>query len=117
MLLKYVREVQPALVEQFVEDGPPAVVAAMKNTITNMLGGFSCGSLCRMGRSSCCLGRQHPFHQHTACPLAQSALSPHTAVLHTLTHAPPPKTHTLFPYDACRHAPPSVLHRHHQHGG
>jgi hypothetical protein len=38
VLLKYVREVQPALVEQFVEDGPPAVVAAMKNTITNMLG-------------------------------------------------------------------------------
>lgn len=38
MLLKYVREVQPALVEQFVESGPPAVVAAMKNTITNMLG-------------------------------------------------------------------------------
>lgn len=38
MLLKYVREVQPALVEQFVETGPPAVVAAMKNTITNMLG-------------------------------------------------------------------------------
>lgn len=38
MLLKYVREVQPALVEQFVADGPPAVVAAMKNTITNMLG-------------------------------------------------------------------------------
>jgi len=38
VLLKYVREVQPALVEQFVSDGPPAVVAAMKNTITNMLG-------------------------------------------------------------------------------
>ena len=38
VLLKYVREVQPALVEQFVTDGPPAVVAAMKNTITNMLG-------------------------------------------------------------------------------
>jgi hypothetical protein len=38
VLLKYVREVQPALVEQFVEDGPPAVVSAMKNTITNMLG-------------------------------------------------------------------------------
>lgn len=38
VLLKYVREVQPALVEQFVESGPPAVVAAMKNTITNMLG-------------------------------------------------------------------------------
>jgi hypothetical protein len=38
VLLKYVREVQPALVEQFVENGPPAVVAAMKNTITNMLG-------------------------------------------------------------------------------
>mgnify|MGYP001806742890 CR=1 FL=1 len=38
LLLKYVREVQPALVEQFVEVGPPAVVSAMKNTITNMLG-------------------------------------------------------------------------------
>jgi hypothetical protein len=38
VLLKYVCEVQPALVEQFVENGPPAVVAAMKNTITNMLG-------------------------------------------------------------------------------
>jgi hypothetical protein len=38
VLLKYVREVQPALVEQFVESGPPAVVSAMKNTITNMLG-------------------------------------------------------------------------------
>lgn len=37
-LFKYVREVQPALVEQFVADGPQAVVAAMKNTITNMLG-------------------------------------------------------------------------------
>eukprot|EP00775_Hariotina_reticulata_P005361 gene5360-5596_t len=38
LLLKYVKEVQPALIEQFVERGPPAVVAAMKNTITNMLG-------------------------------------------------------------------------------
>jgi hypothetical protein len=38
LLLKYVREVEPALVEQFVEVGPPAVVSAMKNTITNMLG-------------------------------------------------------------------------------
>jgi len=37
LLLKYVKEVQPALIEQFVERGPPAVVAAMKNTITNML--------------------------------------------------------------------------------
>lgn len=38
VLLKYVKEVQPALIEQFVEHGPPAVVAAMRNTITNMLG-------------------------------------------------------------------------------
>ncbi|KAF6256611.1 hypothetical protein COO60DRAFT_1702240 [Scenedesmus sp. NREL 46B-D3] len=38
LLLKYVKEVQPALIEQFVDQGPPAVVAAMRNTITNMLG-------------------------------------------------------------------------------
>lgn len=36
--MKYVKEVQPALIEQFMELGPPAVVAAMRNTITNMLG-------------------------------------------------------------------------------
>jgi hypothetical protein len=38
LLLKYVKEVQPALIEQFMDLGPPAVVAAMRNTITNMLG-------------------------------------------------------------------------------
>uniref|UniRef100_A0A383V6W7 Uncharacterized protein n=1 Tax=Tetradesmus obliquus TaxID=3088 RepID=A0A383V6W7_TETOB len=38
LLLKYVKDVQPALIEQFVDQGPPAVVAAMRNTITNMLG-------------------------------------------------------------------------------
>lgn len=38
LLLKYVKEVQPALIEQFMDVGPPAVVAAMRNTITNMLG-------------------------------------------------------------------------------
>lgn len=37
LLLKYVKEVQPALIEQFVDQGPPAVVAAMRNTITNMV--------------------------------------------------------------------------------
>lgn len=38
LLLKYVKEVQPALIEQFMDLGPPAVVAAMRNTITNTLG-------------------------------------------------------------------------------
>ncbi|KAF8061980.1 hypothetical protein HT031_004240 [Scenedesmus sp. PABB004] len=38
LLVQYVREVQPALMERFVELGPPAVVAAMRSTITNMLG-------------------------------------------------------------------------------
>lgn len=39
LLLKYVKDVQPALIEQFVDQGPPAVVAAMRNTITNMVRG------------------------------------------------------------------------------
>jgi hypothetical protein len=38
LLLKYVKEVQPAVMEHFVEQGPSPVVAAMRTTITNMLG-------------------------------------------------------------------------------
>eukprot|EP00879_Flechtneria_rotunda_P008896 GHRR01009316.1.p1 GENE.GHRR01009316.1~~GHRR01009316.1.p1 ORF type:complete len:351 (+),score=99.13 GHRR01009316.1:214-1266(+) len=38
LMLKYVKDVQPMLIEQFMNVGPPAVVAAMRNTVTNMLG-------------------------------------------------------------------------------
>ena len=38
MLLKYVKDVQPAIMENFIEQGPSPVVAAMRTTITNMLG-------------------------------------------------------------------------------
>lgn len=37
-MLTFVREVQPNLMERFVETAPPGVVAAMRSTITNMLG-------------------------------------------------------------------------------
>ncbi len=36
-LLSYVRDVQPTLMEDFVNQGSPDVVAAMRTTITNML--------------------------------------------------------------------------------
>jgi len=38
LLLKYVKDVQPAVMENFIEQGPSPVVAAMRTTITNMLG-------------------------------------------------------------------------------
>lgn len=38
LLMKYVCDVQPAVMEQFAQQGPVAVVAAMRSTITNMLG-------------------------------------------------------------------------------
>lgn len=37
-LLRYVREVQPQLMEQFVAHAPEEVVGAMRQTVTNMLG-------------------------------------------------------------------------------
>ena len=38
VFLKFAGDVQPALMEQFVEQAPPAVVAGVRTTITNLLG-------------------------------------------------------------------------------
>lgn len=38
LLLQYVSEVEPQVMEQFMEQAPPHVVGAMQQTITNMLG-------------------------------------------------------------------------------
>jgi len=38
LLLKYVQEVQPQVMETFVERAHPQVVDAMRQTVTNMLG-------------------------------------------------------------------------------
>lgn len=37
-LLKYVEDVQPEVMEEFVKTAPPQVIEAMRHTITNMLG-------------------------------------------------------------------------------
>jgi hypothetical protein len=55
LLLKYVKEVQPALIEQFVDQGPPAVVAAMRNTITNMVRAFVLPTLHQLLTAQQCL--------------------------------------------------------------
>ena len=38
ILLRYVKDVEPALMEAFLEGGPPHVVDAMRATVTNLLG-------------------------------------------------------------------------------
>jgi hypothetical protein len=88
-LLKYVHEVQPALIDQFVACGPPAVVAAMRNTITNMLGTLppqfftvtiSTVGECAAQLHGCCVAR--PVVARCA------RLQPQDHLLHVVTPAP-----------------------------
>ena len=38
VLLKYVQDVEPQVMEQFAEHAPAQIVDAMRQTVTNMLG-------------------------------------------------------------------------------
>lgn len=65
VLLKYVREVQPLVMEQFSEQAPASIVGAMRQTISNMLGTlppeFFEGALWLM-HSNICVVSQHSLH-------------------------------------------------------